>query len=276
MGSSAVTSNRFQSIQDKVDELERKLKEFDDRVRLLIWVGGLLAVAGFTLAGVSSWVHRTEKALVERRTEIERLQKTADNDKETLARIQAQMSDAQNAGSALEQMVKQKKQELAQYAKAIQFNGQSAAASESAALQQVLRLQQASPPEPYYPRGQTEDIGQMYNCVSLFISEMKVNKISREFHSQKPFYEAIEQLYATLQARAQRKISSSLEPDQGNLTWHTKGWFDRFYDTLTKMKQENMEGNLTDGELDTLQDDFRNNRDSLWGPAFHDWPPSGI
>jgi hypothetical protein len=271
------------TIEERVSKLEQDLDKFNMRVSTLIWMAGILGVLGLTASGVSGWlVHTVKNGASEveaRQREIADLEKDESDAKSALKEIRSQIHEAQGEVSALDQIVKDKKKELSQYAGSLASVAKTKAGAAkgptSRALAQVQSLESAVPQEPYYTRGYNEDVGQLFNCVDLYIAEMKSKAIPRDFEAQRPFYAAIESVYGTLLSRAQEKIGPANEPDAGNLKWHTFTWFQNFHETLQRMKDEHIEhGTLTDADLDDFGDRFRHHRDSVWGADFHDWPPA--
>lgn len=181
------------TLEQRVDKVEQDLQTFNTRLATLIWLCGILAAMGLTGGVLSGWFQHTVKEstsdIQERRKEIAALNHDEAVAKSSLLEIQAKVTENQQIVGTLDQIVNDKKKELRKYAETLgpASKNDLKKAPASRALDQVQALQTFVPKEPYYTAGYNEDVGQLLNCVDLYLSELKVKSIPLDFQSNKPF-----------------------------------------------------------------------------------------
>jgi hypothetical protein len=249
--------DRCKDLERRVTELDEKWRKFDLRVSTLMWLAGIAAALGVTATVLYEPLKNNVEAAIVDYTKLQ------------TQITQVQLSMKQLPTPAASQTLPPKETEKKP---AIKSDAQSVQ-NPPRALRQInaeIEVSQGAVTEPYYTHGYTQDIGQLYNCVNLFISDLRVQP--RNFQESTRFYEGIQRIYEALLARAQKYITPANEPDTKNLTFHTSAWFQNFHKTLDEMESEHTHGKLSDDQLDRFQQEFQQHRDSLWGPAFSEWP----
>jgi hypothetical protein len=129
-----------------------------------------------------------------------------------------------------------------------------------------------SPPDGIYTTSDlTNDIGQLVNCVALFIDDMGDQHLSSTHDRKTAAIYA--QLFGLTDALEGRLTTYDDPAHDNGAAWHSKGWPGQFRQALEDMQASQQSHSLSYEDLKAWTSKFNAVRDGLWGPTIHPtWP----